>query len=455
MLAQERGTMMKITKKFSVLVFVVVMRVFTVQGMELVNEAIEREKAGNYELHRACKEGNKVLVEQLLGEGVRVRAEDDDGMTALHWAAKEGHSEIVETLILNRADVRAKTQYGWTALHWAACKGHTEVFRLLFDNYRGYFRLYSKVFNMTTEMLLHLAVKNDRIEIVAILIQEGIRLDARDYRGRTALHWASKKGYGKIVSHLLAQKPGISPGWRDWIGSLWQNYKMPLIAFQDCLGYTALHWAAEKWHLEVMEHLLENGGNTETWDGFGRTVLHVGAQCGSEKVVELLLDRGANKEARTKRETGPQLLGNETALHIAAERGQNEVVELLLARGVYVNAKNAWDSTALHLAAKSGYNLVMERLLEKGADINARDRGHRSALHVAARGGHKDVVELLLSKGANPYARNNGRDRQFDFAKDQEVLQLLHDKDRQLRSEDRLKFLWFVLKSGWWITDKD
>jgi ankyrin repeat protein len=37
---------------------------------------------------------------------------------------------------------------------------------------------------------LHLAVINNRIEIVDCLLEGGANIDKSDYEGRTALHWA-------------------------------------------------------------------------------------------------------------------------------------------------------------------------------------------------------------------------------------------------------------------------
>ena len=46
-------------------------------------------------------------------------------------------------------------------------------------------------------------------------------------------------------------------------------------------------------------------------------------------------------------------------------------------------------------------------------------------LHIAAREGHIDIAELLINKGADVNAKNNYGKTPFDYAKNEEIRQLL------------------------------
>ena len=51
---------------------------------------------GKTHLHLACKDGNVVLVNELMNQSVDINKQDSDGVTALHIAK---HNEIVKMLI--------------------------------------------------------------------------------------------------------------------------------------------------------------------------------------------------------------------------------------------------------------------------------------------------------------------------------------------------------------------
>ena len=64
-------------------------------------------------------------------------------------------------------------------------------------------------------------------------------------------------------------------------------------------GCTALHFAAEKGHLQCCEYLLEAGADVDAVDNLGRTPLHLASMNQFVVVALLLLSRGADKEAKT------------------------------------------------------------------------------------------------------------------------------------------------------------
>ena len=104
-------------------------------------------------------------------------------------------------------------------------------------------------------------------------------------------------------------------------------------------GESAFH-AAERFHLEALELLLEHGVDLDRTGDWGNTPLYFLLRywdvAREERVLaglRWLLDDGADPDVRCGRE-------QESSLHVAARRGQSPaVVRLLLDHGADVNAR--------------------------------------------------------------------------------------------------------------------
>jgi hypothetical protein len=108
-------------------------------------------------------------------------------------------------------------------------------------------------------------------------------------------------------------------------------------------GDTCLHLACLYMHARVVELLLSAGANVNTPDENGSTALHDASASGSLEIVQRLLELG-----------GQELLGRadgdgETALHCAARGGHTSIVAVLLRAGADVGVVNTFGQTALML----------------------------------------------------------------------------------------------------------
>ena len=229
------------------------------------------------------------------------------------------------------------------------------------------------------------------VEIVAgVLEMKEWNVNATDCMGSTALTWAAGKGYEEVVKILLARED-IDPDQAD------TKY-----------GQTPLSWAAENGHERVVKMLLErkdvNPGHPDTL--YGRTPLGWAAEYGQAGVVKILLEREDVNPDQADTRSG------QTPLSWAAKNGHEGIVRILLSRED-VNpgrADTLYGRTPLSWAAENGHMGVVKMLLEReGVNPDQADTFYgRTPLGWAAEYRQAGVVNMLLErKNVNPSQKVN------------------------------------------------
>jgi ankyrin repeat protein/L-ascorbate metabolism protein UlaG (beta-lactamase superfamily) len=324
----------------------------------------------------AAQSGHRAVAELLVAHGADVNHRDQNGMTPLHFAAYQGRNDVVELLIANGSDVSATKLNGSTPLHGAVYYGHTETARLLIEkgaaieaaNESGYTPLIS-------------AAAGGRREPVELLLDRGADIAAVERYGNTALLIASHTGHVDVVELLLDRGAGLGP-----------------VATQG--GWTALHSAVSRGHLNVAEALIAREADVNALTEGGSAPLHVAVHGGDPRIAELLIEHGADVNARDD--------GGATPLLWAARSGRGEMMELLIAKGGEVNTADNGGVMPLHCALLSGQPDQARLLLNKGAKVDARENRYgRTTLHWATIRGDRDFVDLLLGSGAEVNATDS------------------------------------------------
>ena len=113
-----------------------------------------------------------------------------------------------------------------------------------------------------------LMAKAGNLGVLRYLLDRGADLEAKDNKGKTALHWAARGGHAGVASLLLERGADLEAK---------QNY-----------GKTALHIAVFGGHAEVASLLLERGAELEVKDDFGKTALDYAEERGHKNVANLL-----------------------------------------------------------------------------------------------------------------------------------------------------------------------
>jgi ankyrin repeat protein len=168
-------------------------------------------------LIRAADVSNADVVRLLLDAGADANARESGGGTALLFAARRDTPEIALLLLDHGAKVNAADNGGTTPLMAAAVS--EEIYR---------------PFSFTP------VVNHRQKEVVKLLLDRGAKVNAREKEfGWTALFLVARDGYSDIVGLLLSRGADVNIKGKD--------------------GYTALRWAREQGHKEIVKMLRQAG----------------------------------------------------------------------------------------------------------------------------------------------------------------------------------------------------
>jgi ankyrin repeat protein len=471
----------------------------------------DKDDSGMTKLHHAVQAGDLRLVESLISEGANLGSRDNGGRTVLHYASmQQSHGPDIITLILNaggKAIMNSGDDSGQTALHYAAERGLVESIRILVghgvdtrttDNYGFSPFLWAVVAGQT----------NTATDMLSTMSADANSTSAD---GKSALAWAASLGWHSIAvllvnygasmsktinTQMVPLKEAAASGDLDIVQLLLHSEDPN---YRDRDGWSAIHWAAEEGHLEIVRFLLDQETNVNTVSSYGTSPLHCAANGGHISIVSLLLLQQADPLKST--------CHGWTALHHAAFMGHSHVVQLLLEDDRVRSSASQQDNhgwSVLHLAIHSrdlatinaliGSSAIVEPralfdesgltaeewldlgptshsyratsnlafgksrccravtglrqavitgnvpmvklLIRLGHAVNGMNSGRRTALYYAAKKRMLSIMDLLLDSGADPNILPAGRKTWEEFISDDAVLLRLNRAGYRRRDTD-------------------
>lgn len=235
-----------------------------------------------------------------------------------------------------------------------------------------------------TTSLMRAARDGDTERVSRLVKTPGVRVDEKDYMGRTALMLASIWGRTEAARVLL--EAGAKPN----------------AVNRD--GETALMFAASQGHTKTAKVLLDGGAEVNLRNAAGNTVLIQALSGGRTATVALIASiPGIDLNAKNAAGTTPLMVASHFEMDV-------EKLTVLLDRGADKNLAGDFkdhsdqiikDYTPLMVACEANNLAGVKVLLSRGVDVNYRGVGGKTALSLAKRRyANKELLDLLVAAGA-------------------------------------------------------
>ncbi|CAB3409070.1 unnamed protein product [Caenorhabditis bovis] len=338
----------------------------------------------------------------------------------IHFAASKGYLQVIKQLVEAGLDRNERDPHRCIPLHVAAQMNRKDVVEYLLEE--------SNIeepddYGMTPLML---AVSQDSLDCVKVLIERGAQIWRTDNDERTVIYVGAKynalNSVDYILSHLREEDAlSKSIASRKSLRNIESNQESGMVNQTDRDQNSPMHIVASNGYLEMMRLLYAHGavitlvnedeetalhraahsGQTSAvrqlieWDKrlilmkdeMGNSALHLAAKMGHDITTRVLLEAGADREARNSYQ--------ETPLIVAVEAGRLETTQQLISKGALV--ENPSDSrTVLHVAAERGFDNIARFLIQVGVTLDRRDDRGRTALDVACEHNKKEVARALV-----------------------------------------------------------
>ena len=228
----------------------------------------------------------------------------------------------------------------------------------------------------TGRSALHFAARENRAEVIVVLLDSKADINATDRTGKTPLTMAAENSAVEATKLLIERGADLNK--------------------RDQIGGTPLTWACGLGTASTVKLLIDSGADLSVVDVNGLTPLIWAAGIGKPESVKLLLERKPELNV-TDGVTG------DTALMRAVRSGKTESVKLLIEAGADIGGKNRQGFTPIQMAAMNGNLEKVKLLVESKADLAGTDANGRTPLDLAMRrtdGSGKEVAAYLQSLGA-------------------------------------------------------
>jgi uncharacterized protein len=330
-------------------------------------------------LVEAARDGDVQAVRALIAKRANVNEPSRDGSTPLLWAAYHSNVDMVKALVVAGAKVDTPNRYGITPLLQAARGGDTPVIQALIDAGAKL-----DLAHPDGETPLMAASRAGRVDAVRLLLAKGANVNAADkYQQQTALMWAAAEGHAEVINTLV--EAGGNPNLKAAVTTLTKREH----ADHPTGGFTPLMFAVRNGHEAAVRALVKGGADLKLTNGDGATASMIAIVNDRLDLAATLLDLGAD--------------ANDGQLYFAVDM-HDATTDMRARDGSRLRSDHPNKLTSLDL---------VKLLLDRGADPNkpfqgqlhstslcCGDTANGSPFFRAAIASDVEALKLMVAKGA-------------------------------------------------------
>lgn len=342
---------------------------------------------------------NKIsILENLLGMGAQVNAQDQSGNTALHYAFMTTQSEIAAWLQQKGANLNILNNNGESPFAATRVENYSNnaILPMLSNIPLSSWQQTNQLGNS----LLMEWISSNRTDLSEYAVHKGSEVNKQNASGRSALHLAAIQGNLHLVKLLLEKGAdpelvdmhglksihlAIMHGKKDVLLHLW-----PLKSKQlDDQDYQSFMTAVELGHASVVPFLLSQGLDPSVYNRYGQTVAHIATRNANLTILKALKNYQVWQI--------PDLKNGYLPVHYAVSQKNSEVLTYLLDMGIDINSSSDKQKiTPLHLAVMNSNLDFTNYLLTLRADPNQANIMGELPIHLAVAQNNRQIVNILL-----------------------------------------------------------
>lgn len=276
-------------------------------------------------LFAVASAGDAEAIKEMVAQGVKLDAYNQDRVTALMLAAKGNHVPAVVVLLEAGADVTKLDPKGKSILGIAAEEGRREIITAVLSS-----GVHPDLTDKPVTPLVRASRRGD-LDIMRVLLDAGADPNRiSTYGNSSALVDAAQAGHFDAVRLLIAAGADVDK------------------ALSESDGFCPLHFAAQRGNLDFLRLLLGAGANVNIMAGnWGWTPLHAAAAGGHHGIIQSLIAAGASLNAQT---TDGSPSGETPLMAAVYPPGHPECVRVLLEAGADPSIRNKRKQTVLDRA---------------------------------------------------------------------------------------------------------
>ena len=394
------------------------------------------DENGSSFLMQAVALDNEAMVNKILEYNPDLNIIDYNCNNALVLSVKLHNKNIIKTLLRNGANVEIDKSELSRAMH------KRNPFNLNIDHKSSEEQINNtlqvgRCNYMQMESPLQVAARQCSYKIAQILIEEGARVNAKNYQGMNPLMIATLEGCPETIKTLIknganlndVDKRGNTPlimaaiyddtyairilvdkgaditirnndnlnaidvafSQSNDIASIHSliksgNLKMPR------MGEGNLHTAARTGQIDLLISLLKENADVDQVDQTRQTPIMYSIMANQRSALRTLIKWNANLNAVDNSE--------QTPLMIAIWNNRDDMVKILLQNNADLNYQNKYGETALMKAVQQNKTNIVSILLAWGSAINVSDNNGNTPLIFAVQQDNFKITKMLIEQGA-------------------------------------------------------